>query len=272
MSTIIKYTLTMQLKKLINRTYKGFTLIELLVVIAIIGLLATIVAAPVSTARKKAKDTKKVAEIKAIQQALEQFANDNGRYPFSTEITQLSPQYLPTLPLSFSTANIKDRYMYVAYRGYGPGSSTTSPATSTAFGYHLGVTLEVYNPVLSEDDDCTGITSTSTPGTTGNSNGGACVNFYVQSSSTPSGVDPIGSATSTYVGTTASSVTAPGITYLPATYTVYRWMDGYMPGTAIAHPSWANAQSDFQGRGTNESSSSTCKQTNECIYDVSDLY
>jgi len=60
---------------------KGFTLIELLVVIAIIGLLATIVMVSLNTARTKARDTKRKADIRQIRLALEMYYDTNGRYP-----------------------------------------------------------------------------------------------------------------------------------------------------------------------------------------------
>mgnify|MGYP001565122226 CR=1 FL=1 len=59
----------------------GFTLIELLVVIAIIGLLSTIVLVAVNSARAKARDAKRMGELKQIQTALEMFYNVNGYYP-----------------------------------------------------------------------------------------------------------------------------------------------------------------------------------------------
>lgn len=60
---------------------KGFTLIELLVVIAIIGLLATIVSVSISSARAKARDGRRQADLRTIQLALEAYYNDNGFYP-----------------------------------------------------------------------------------------------------------------------------------------------------------------------------------------------
>ena len=60
---------------------KGFTLIELLVVIAIIGILATVITVAVSSARKKARDARRLSDMKAIQTALEMYANDHGEYP-----------------------------------------------------------------------------------------------------------------------------------------------------------------------------------------------
>lgn len=64
---------------------KGFTLIELLVVIAIIGLLASIVAVAVNNVRKKGRDTKRLADIKAIQTALELYNDEVGGYPECTD-------------------------------------------------------------------------------------------------------------------------------------------------------------------------------------------
>lgn len=59
----------------------GFTLLELLVVIAIIGLLATTVNATLQSAREKARDTKRIADFKQIQKALQLYYDVNGEYP-----------------------------------------------------------------------------------------------------------------------------------------------------------------------------------------------
>jgi prepilin-type N-terminal cleavage/methylation domain-containing protein len=64
---------------------KGFTLIELLVVIAIIGLLASIVLVSLNTARVKARDVKRIADLKNIQIALELYYSDHGYYPECTD-------------------------------------------------------------------------------------------------------------------------------------------------------------------------------------------
>ncbi|HPY08877.1 MAG: type II secretion system protein [Patescibacteria group bacterium] len=62
---------------------KGFTLIELLVVIAIIGLLSTLSILALNSARARARDAKRVADVKQIQTALELYYNDAGDYPAS---------------------------------------------------------------------------------------------------------------------------------------------------------------------------------------------
>ncbi|MDD5109711.1 MAG: type II secretion system protein [Patescibacteria group bacterium] len=62
---------------------KGFTLIELLVVIAIIGLLSTLAIVALSSARSKARDSKRTSDMKQVQTALELYFNDKQYYPLA---------------------------------------------------------------------------------------------------------------------------------------------------------------------------------------------
>ena len=64
---------------------KGFTLIELMVVISIIALLSSIVLASVGAAREKAMLTKTVGEMKSLQNAVELYKNQFGKYPGESE-------------------------------------------------------------------------------------------------------------------------------------------------------------------------------------------
>lgn len=61
---------------------KGFTLIELLVVISIVALLSTIAFTSLNNARRKARDTKRIADIQVIYKAIEMYINDNGHAPY----------------------------------------------------------------------------------------------------------------------------------------------------------------------------------------------
>ena len=63
------------------RNKKGFTLIELLVVIAIIGLLSTLAVVSLNNARVKARDAKRMADIKTLQQAIEMHIGDYEHAP-----------------------------------------------------------------------------------------------------------------------------------------------------------------------------------------------
>lgn len=60
---------------------KGFTLIEILVVVAIIGVLATISLMALNTSRAKARDARRIEDVRKIALALEQYTADNGDYP-----------------------------------------------------------------------------------------------------------------------------------------------------------------------------------------------
>jgi len=67
-----------------NKAKLGFTLIELLVVISIIGLLSSVVLASLNSARMKARDAKRIEDIRQIQLALEMYYDDNGKYPLTS--------------------------------------------------------------------------------------------------------------------------------------------------------------------------------------------
>src|SRR5262249_26095225 len=64
-----------------RRQTSGFTLIELLIVVAIIGLIAAIAIPNLRNAMNKAKQSRTLADIKAIGNALETYAVDNNTYP-----------------------------------------------------------------------------------------------------------------------------------------------------------------------------------------------
>lgn len=68
---------------------KGFTLIELLVVIAIIGLLSTLAVVALSSARQKARDSKRLSDLKQVQTALELYYTDNNAYPTAASTSTL---------------------------------------------------------------------------------------------------------------------------------------------------------------------------------------
>lgn len=167
----------------------GFTLIELLVVIAIIGILASIVLASFTSARQRARDTRRITDIKSIQLALELYFDGNSdQYPqaFARDATNCNPgsgkylglealltnNYISQIPRDPNLADEKVCYAYAA------------PSSGTRSTYHLGASLEdVNHPSLTFDDrdcnsegtdpDCT--TLTYTGGFKGiDSGGGAC--------------------------------------------------------------------------------------------------
>lgn len=68
-----------------NNKKGGFTLIELLVVIAIIGILSSIVLVSLNSARKKGSDTRVIADVQQVRDALETGYNGSA-YPDLTNV------------------------------------------------------------------------------------------------------------------------------------------------------------------------------------------
>ncbi len=131
---------------LIRKQGRGFTLIELLVVIAIIGILSSIVMVSLMTARSKARDSRRIVDVKTIQLALEQYYSDNLVYPRGIYGTYLSSPtvYLATVPadpnstVACTSGTQASCYIYAAL-------APTGGVCALADRYHLGATLEVTN-------------------------------------------------------------------------------------------------------------------------------
>ena len=144
----------MEMKSLnTGQSIKGFTLIELLVVIAIVGILSSVVLASLNSARLKSRDTRRLADIKQIQNAITLYFDANAVYP--TDIYApgvLAPTYIPAVP--------KDP---VGQVDYFYAALDTNGDAATCESFHLGATLEeTTNKVLGGDIDaavateCTG--------------------------------------------------------------------------------------------------------------------
>ena len=91
----------MENKNLMKIKYsKGFTLVELLVVIAIIGLLAAVVIVALGPTRARARDSRRIADLKSITTAIEIYKNDNnGAAPTTAQgLIVLVPSYLGAVP------------------------------------------------------------------------------------------------------------------------------------------------------------------------------
>jgi len=140
---------------------KGFTLIELLVVIAIIGLLASIVLVSLNNARQKARDSKRLSDIRQVALALELYADSNNAfYPTVVGCTAGNWSGAMTSCLEAIQSPMNPCSNAVSYMTKVP----TDPRGGTYFYYYasptpsteylLMATLEVAsNPALSTDVD-----------------------------------------------------------------------------------------------------------------------
>jgi general secretion pathway protein G len=64
-----------------NGIRTGFTLIELIVVVSILAILAGVLVPRVSDHMASARDARRLADVKSLQAAIEQFKMDKGHYP-----------------------------------------------------------------------------------------------------------------------------------------------------------------------------------------------
>ncbi len=115
-----------------NRNKSAFTLIELLVVIAIIGILATIAVVALQQARQGARDSKRIADVRQIQTALELYYNNNSSYPdnIDVQIADSDTVYMEMVPIAPTPADgdcdsETNQYVYSAI-GEGNSSYTIS--------------------------------------------------------------------------------------------------------------------------------------------------
>ncbi|MFA5050718.1 MAG: prepilin-type N-terminal cleavage/methylation domain-containing protein [Patescibacteria group bacterium] len=111
-----------------KKNKKGFTLIELLVVVAIMGLMAALAIISLNQARAKARDARRIADIKQIQTALELYYMDKDAYPAAPP-----------------TDNLLDGRKCLGNGGFAAQGSCTAPI-------YMG--LVPTNPAPSTDGDC----------------------------------------------------------------------------------------------------------------------
>ena len=108
----------------------GFTLIELLVVISIIGLLSTMAVISLNSARSKARDAKRVSDIKGLSTMLEmERANQGDTVGVGTCVLADALTYTCTGgELTAQVANFKDPVT--------PATACTNTTTTTC-GYSI---------------------------------------------------------------------------------------------------------------------------------------
>lgn len=162
---------------MILKNKNGFTLIELLVVIAIIGILSTLAVVALGGARTKARDSKRVADVKQLSTALELYYNNDGNYPSSITFggSLVSPDGLttyitkiPSNPSPRNDGNCDDAdYIYATQNGnisytvnFCLGNNVSSiqagnnQATPSGFIYVPGTSAVCGDGVIQDGEAC----------------------------------------------------------------------------------------------------------------------
>lgn len=133
---------------------KGFTLIELLVVMSIIAILASIMYGPFQTARRRARDTQAIQDMRTLQNYIALYADDHqGNYPLCLDVlasygsiparSATTDGDAASCGTAVPTGDLT-RYNYVPLKD----------AYDNVYGYHLWTKLNDINDALRTDVDC----------------------------------------------------------------------------------------------------------------------
>ncbi len=130
---------------------EGFTLIELLVVVAIVGLMMSILSVGYTTQRRKARDAKRLSDLKQIKSGMDIFFQDGSGYPDSAEWvagTTLNCLANNILLIPHDPGYPINDYVYAAN-----GASATGCTVTVRAGYDLTFYMESKGRYYIMDED-----------------------------------------------------------------------------------------------------------------------
>lgn len=118
---------------------KGFTLIEMLIVITIIALLASLILVGMGGARAKTRDSRRVADLHNVMNALELYYAKEGQYPDGTYTSQAQWESFKTI---------------LTGAGIGVSRIPNDPLNNTTYYYQYGGTITDYvlGALLEQED------------------------------------------------------------------------------------------------------------------------
>jgi len=132
-----------------KKQFKGFTLIEMLIVITIIALLASLILVGMGGARAKARDSRRIADLHNLQNALELYYAKYYFYPQSQSSWESLANILTDPETGIGVSSIPKDPLTNVGKTYYYGRS------SDGQDYVLGAQLETKDPALDDDVDGT---------------------------------------------------------------------------------------------------------------------
>ena len=124
-----------------NKKTSGFTLFELLVTISIIAILTAVAVVSFGGVNKKARDSRRTADLESIRIALEAYKQINNAYPANLTTLTTGVVYLQKIPVDPKT---KVAYPY-------------TPGVAPIYTYSIGTSMEdVGSTNCSSSCGCTG--------------------------------------------------------------------------------------------------------------------
>lgn len=129
------------------RRLYGFSLVELLIVIAIIGILVSIGTVSYTAAQQKGRDGRRKSDMRAIQNAWEQYyADNNDSYPTTCSVgTSYLPGGVPTDPKTgapYAQSCSATTYCFCATLESGVGNATNISCTFGIGSYYCVKNLQ----------------------------------------------------------------------------------------------------------------------------------
>lgn len=127
---------------------QGFTIVELLIVIVVIGILAALVITTFTGIQKKARDTERNTDIKALHGQVEAYYATNTHYPSMANLNDAS----------WRSTNMKGLDQEALKDPKGTGYTVAATASSSQYGY--AVTNDANTSCEADATTCTKYTLT----------------------------------------------------------------------------------------------------------------
>lgn len=149
----------------VKQNLRGFTLVELLITISIIAVLSVIGFVIYTSVLKQGRDSKRQADLRSIQAALEQYNNDQGYYPVWNSIGSTcangvfefgcplknsagTKTYMDNVPLDPNPSRIYDYYSIMV------DGNPCAANIATCGSYCLSANFDI-NPNMTRPSVCT---------------------------------------------------------------------------------------------------------------------